>query len=46
MGEEWKSQRINGKMAFDAVGALVVTKAFGSNTRITCVFDRLRINDE
>lgn len=46
MGKEWKPQRIDGKMAFDAVGALVVTKAFGGNARVASVFDRLGINDE
>lgn len=41
MGEEWESQSINGKMAFDTVGALVVTKAFGGKTGIACVFNCL-----
>lgn len=41
MGEEGKPQSINGKMAFDAVSAFVVTKPFGGNTCVTSVFDRL-----
>ncbi len=46
MGEEGKPQRINGKMAFDAISAFVVTKPFGGNTGVTSIFDRLRVNDE
>lgn len=46
MSEEWKPQSINGKMAFDAIGAFVVTKPFGGNTRVARVFDGLRVNDE
>ena len=46
MGEEGKPQSINGKMAFDAIGAFVVTKPFGGNTGVTSIFDRLRVNDE
>jgi hypothetical protein len=26
--EKWQSQRINGKMALDAIGAFIVTKSF------------------
>jgi hypothetical protein len=41
MGEEGKPQSINGKMAFDAIGAFVMTKSLGGNTGVTSVFDRL-----
>lgn len=37
MSEEWKPQSLNGKMAFDAIGAFVVTKPFGGNTRVARV---------
>ena len=46
MGEEGKPEGINGKMSLDTVSALVVTKAFGGDTRVASVFDRLRVNNE
>ena len=44
MGKERKSQRIDGEMTFDAIGSLVVTKAFGSNAGVADVFNRLGVN--
>ncbi|CAA9578319.1 hypothetical protein AVDCRST_MAG81-2545 [uncultured Synechococcales cyanobacterium] len=41
MSEEGKTQSINGKMSFDAIGAFVMTEAFRLNACITSVFNSL-----
>jgi len=41
-----QAQGIDGKMAFDAIGAFVVTEPFGLDTGIARIFHSLRIDDQ
>ena len=44
MSEKGKTKTIRRQMTFNSIGALVETKSFRLNTRITGIFDGLRIN--
>jgi len=44
VSKKGKSQRIHCKMTFDAIGGFVTTKAFGCNTGITSIFNRMGVN--
>ena len=46
MRKKRQSQRVNGAVPFDAIGALVVTKPFRCNTRIAGILHGLRVDDQ